>query len=574
MLGAAPELLVLAVGTGLAVGYVATLIVGTPPNNWDSLSYHLARAAFWSQGNQVGYIADVYDGRLNANLPNSEIALTLVLEVGRNERLAGFVQFAAALSIAVGVFALARKLGLSRSQASFGGLLVLTLPIVLLQASTTQNDLVAASFLVAATVFLLGDTRRELVLAAVATALAVGTKIPATYAVPILIAVAVVPPNVHRLQRVAAVLAGATAGSYWYLVNTVQTGDPLGELPSQSELVAILKPTTNLLGSYARALDAFDLSGAVGIDILVYGLVAVVVAVVVLRSSRGSPHATRHAVVAALLTAAPFALLVAHYALWRVFAKLHDILDAPDGSLPVTGWESQTVASESISWFGPLGLLLVVGLGAAAVSSFRRRTLPPLALVLAGAPLAWFVFLALTLAYDEWQGRFFVYPVALSASLWGLVLPVRRYAVAVVALALTTAALSLVHFREKPSGLHLVEQEVPASVWGLERWQTQSLVRTEMRPVLRFVETRVPRRTTIALALGEDDFGYPPFGEGLDREVELAPDRRPVRGVGDAQWLLANPQRSVAVDRACWRLVFRTPRGWRIFIRSTAECPS
>ncbi len=128
VLGAAPELLVLAVGTGLAVGYVGALIVGTPPNNWDSLSYHLARAAFWSQGNQVGYIADVYDGRLNANLPNSEIALTLVLEVGRNERLAGFVQFAAALSIAVGVFALARKLGLSRSQASFGGLLVLTLP--------------------------------------------------------------------------------------------------------------------------------------------------------------------------------------------------------------------------------------------------------------------------------------------------------------------------------------------------------------------------------------------------------------------------------------------------------------
>ena len=96
-------------------------------------------------------------------------------------------------------------------------------------------------------------------------------------------------------------------------------------------------------------------------------------------------------------------------------------------------------------------LLLAVGLGAAAVSSFRRRTLPPLALVLAGAPLAWFVLLALTLAYDEWQGRFFVYPVALSASLWGLVLPVRRYAVPVVALTLTTAALSLVHLREKPS---------------------------------------------------------------------------------------------------------------------------
>jgi hypothetical protein len=52
-------------------------------------------------------------------------------------------------------------------------------------------------------------------------------------------------------------------------------------------------------------------------------------------------------------------------------------------------------------------------------------------------------------------GRFFVYPVALSAALWGLVLRRRAFAVAAVALAATTAALTLLHFREKPSGLHL-----------------------------------------------------------------------------------------------------------------------
>ena len=115
---------------------------------------------------------------------------------------------------------------------------------------------------------------------------------------------------------------------------------------------------------------------------------------------------------------------------------------------------------------------------------------------------------------------------------------------------------------------------MPASVWGLERWQTQSLVRPEMRPVLPFRRHASAEGYDDRSALGEDDFGYPPLGEGLDREVELASDRRPVRGLGDAQWLLASPQRPVAVDRACWRLVFRTPRGWRIFIRSTAECPS
>jgi hypothetical protein len=572
-LGDTPELLVLAVANGLGFGYVVALIVGTPPNNWDSLSYHLARAALWSQENQIGYIAEAYDERLNANPPNSEIALTFILEVGRNERLTGFVQFAAALSIAVGVFALARKLGLTRGQASFGGLLVLTLPIVLLQASTTQNDLLAASFLVAATVFLVGDTRRELVLAALATALAVGTKIPAAYGVPLLAAVALIPSTGLRLQRFVAVLIGATVGSYWYVVNLVRTGDPLGDLPSEGELVAFLEPTTNLLGAFARTLDAFDLSGAAGTDILVYCVVAVVVAVVSLVTSRGGkPHRARSALVSGSLTVAPVALLVVHYSLWRVFAKLHDLLEAPDESLPVRGWEAQTTASDSISWFGPLGLPLVVGVAVAGVSLVRRKLLAPLALVLAAAPIAWFVLLALSLAYDEWQGRFFVYPVALSASLWGLALQVRPLAIAAVAVAVTTAALSLVHFTEKPSGLRLLEAPSPASVWTLDRWQTQSLVRKEMGPVFEFVETRVPRGGVVALALGEDDFGYPPFGEHLERVVELVRESR-IRRVDGAEWLLANPERSAAVDRTCWTLAFGKSEGWKIFRRSVAKCP-
>jgi hypothetical protein len=45
---AAPAVLVvLAVVATIAVAYVFALIVGTPPNGWDPLNYHLARAAFW-----------------------------------------------------------------------------------------------------------------------------------------------------------------------------------------------------------------------------------------------------------------------------------------------------------------------------------------------------------------------------------------------------------------------------------------------------------------------------------------------------------------------------------------------
>jgi hypothetical protein len=49
-----PTMLVLALVVGLALAYVVALIFGTPPNGWDPLNYHLARAAFWLQSGRIG----------------------------------------------------------------------------------------------------------------------------------------------------------------------------------------------------------------------------------------------------------------------------------------------------------------------------------------------------------------------------------------------------------------------------------------------------------------------------------------------------------------------------------------
>ena len=148
----------LATTVGLALAYLAALIVATPPNSWDSLSYHLSRAAFWSQSGHVGYIPDAYDVRMDGSPPNAELVLTSLFDVTRSERLVGFVQFVAALACSLGVYTLARRLAFPAREAAFGALVFLTLPVVLLQAPTTQNDLVAASGLTAAAVFLTGTS--------------------------------------------------------------------------------------------------------------------------------------------------------------------------------------------------------------------------------------------------------------------------------------------------------------------------------------------------------------------------------------------------------------------------------
>jgi hypothetical protein len=563
----APVLLVLGAATSLAFAYVLALLVGTPPTSWDSMTYHLARAAFWSQNDGVGIIENAYDGRLNAHPPNSEIALTFVLEVGQNERLAGFLQLAAAFAFAVGVFALARRLGRPRGEAAFGAVLFLTLPIVILQASTTLNDLVAGSFLLAASVFVLGNSRRELGLAALATALAIGTKIPAAYGLPILVALAfVASPAAYRAQRLSAVAVGIALGSYWYLANLIRTGSPMGELNEvDEELGAVFAPTENFFAAYARLLDAFDFSGAIDADVFLYALVAVAVGVVVYFGAlRKREPALVPAASTAALILAPFTLIPISYALWRVFAKLHNLLEEPDRRLPVGAWQLQTTAGESASWFGPLGLVLVVGVGAAVVVLVRRRSLPSIALVLVAAPLVVFVLVSLSVAYDPWQGRFLVFPVALSASLWGVVLARPRVAVASVAIAVTTATLALVHYEEKPSGLALLKRDVPWSVWNLDRAAAQSVLKHEMTDTLRFVETEVPPDASIALALVPDDFAYPAFGSGLSREVVLVPKDSGSRSV-HADWLLASSARIAQIDLACWRPVHGKPKLWQVF---------
>src|ERR687898_350216 len=95
--------------------------------------------------------------------------------------------------------------------------------------------------------------------------------------------------------------------------------------------------------------------------------------------------------------------------------RLSELLGTPQAYLGVRDEvsSSPTTASDTASWFGPGGFLLMVGVGLAATMLIKRRGLPRLARALALAPLLWLALVALTLTYHPWQGRFFVFPVAL-----------------------------------------------------------------------------------------------------------------------------------------------------------------
>src|SRR5262249_10963672 len=142
-----PLVAILAVAVAAAIGYVAALIVGTAPNDYDALWYHLARAAFWKQQHAVAYIAGANDARLNGFPPNAEILDAFTMILGKTERFVGFVQLSALLAAMVAVAGIARRIGLTVRQALFGALLFGTLPVVILQSATALNDLVFGALL-------------------------------------------------------------------------------------------------------------------------------------------------------------------------------------------------------------------------------------------------------------------------------------------------------------------------------------------------------------------------------------------------------------------------------------------
>ena len=139
--------------------YAVALGLATPQNDFDTVFDHLWRAALWRENQAVGYPDCDCAPYINAYPPHGEMGVLATMVLGGSDRYAALVQAAAFVALAVGVVGVARGLGLARREALLGALLVATLPVIALQASTAQNDLVVASFVVAAAAFLLDKGR-------------------------------------------------------------------------------------------------------------------------------------------------------------------------------------------------------------------------------------------------------------------------------------------------------------------------------------------------------------------------------------------------------------------------------
>ena len=133
----------------------------SPPNNTDSLLYHMSRIVHWAQNKSLRHYSTYYEHQLINPIWAETAILNLRLLWG-NDHPANLVQWFSMLGSLVGVSALAGLLGVKRRGQLLAAAFAISIPMGILQSTSTQNDYITAFWLVCLIYFVLLSKKRNL----------------------------------------------------------------------------------------------------------------------------------------------------------------------------------------------------------------------------------------------------------------------------------------------------------------------------------------------------------------------------------------------------------------------------
>lgn len=191
----ADSLILDAVGVICFITLVTALV--SVPNNWDSMTYHLSRVEHWLQNGSLLHFPTTNERQLYSG-PFAEILILNFLALSGDHYFSNAVQWLAMVGTLFAAASVTKRLGGGVGAQLMGALFVVTLPMGILQSSSTQNDYAVAFFIICAVDRMLAwqandyDLRNGFLLGA-ALGLAVLTKGTAyLYLAPMLIILAMV----------------------------------------------------------------------------------------------------------------------------------------------------------------------------------------------------------------------------------------------------------------------------------------------------------------------------------------------------------------------------------------------
>jgi 4-amino-4-deoxy-L-arabinose transferase-like glycosyltransferase len=269
----------------MAVICAILLVIGwvSPPNNVDSLLYHMSRVVHWAENQSLRHYPTAYHHQLLKPIWAETAILNLRVLWG-NDHPASLVQWFSMLGSLIGVTGIASLLGAGRKTRILASAIALSIPMGILQASSTQNDYVTAFWVICLAYLVVLSRKRPLArLEVLGLALVLGlgvlTKGPFfVYAPPLMlwyILPQLRPKNIRRLvvEGLVICLAVALLNAGFWTRNVITYGGPYGPSEWLQEMLGFQLPTAqvrthpiaaSLTGGVAKAArsSAFAVSTA------------------------------------------------------------------------------------------------------------------------------------------------------------------------------------------------------------------------------------------------------------------------------------------------------------------------
>ncbi|NEN95491.1 MAG: hypothetical protein F6K50_08120 [Moorea sp. SIO3I7] len=147
-------LLVLLGGIGFLVAIVGLTAIVAPPNTWDSMTYHMSRVLHWMQHHSVAHYPTHIPRQLYQN-PWAEFTIMHFQLLSGGDRLANLVQWFSMIGSVIGVSLIAQQLGATIRGQIFAAVVAATIPMGILQGSSTQNDYVVSFWVICLAYFII-----------------------------------------------------------------------------------------------------------------------------------------------------------------------------------------------------------------------------------------------------------------------------------------------------------------------------------------------------------------------------------------------------------------------------------
>ena len=507
------------------------LSVYVSPNNWDSMTYHLPRIEHWVSQGSVSFYSTNIDRQLWSS-PLAEYGALHARLLTDGDQLANCLQLSAWVVAAAGVSLLVRDLGYGLRVQGAAALLALTMPAAITQATTTQNDLIAAALVVSCVWGLMTMIRAEGQVAGHVLAMTAGSAA---------LAVATKPTAVMFLAPFAV---------WWFVVAARR-----GPRPALAQAAILALPvlllnaphwvrTAAVFGSPLGRGREYTANEQYGLGVLVENIArnaaGAFAAPVV---SDGDPGATWNDLLSRVVV--------------HVLAALRLDANDPVSTTPGEGFAVGFDWQEDL----PSNLPHLVLLVAAVVVLLRsKRDTRRQEIGFAIAVAAGFVVFSALLRWQPWGIRLLLPLLMLSlvptSALLGR-LP-RRAMTAVVVVAVLGAVPWLLFNRSKPVS-DLAPWIVTDTIWQAGRVDDYFLYRPELREPYEFAARRVVDSGSddVALIQGPDDWEYPLWA--LLRESGSSARLRGIRVANSSAELesAAQPDMIICTVRC------GTPLGWR-----------